>query len=278
MKVSIVIPNYNSGETLVKNLPLLLETGADEIVIVDDGSTDGAVVSIKYLVFSIKQTTKIKIIENSSNLGFSSTVNKGVKEANGEIVVLLNTDVLPEKDFLKFLLPHFADPKVFSVGCLDKSIENGKTVLRGRGLAKWEKGFYLHSPGEVDRSDTAWVSCGSGAFRKKIWEELGGLDPIYNPFYWEDIDLSYRAQKAGYKTLFETKSIVVHKHEEGAIRNKYSPEEIKTISYRNQFLFAWKNMDSVKLWLTHFFWLPYHLITNHEISFYKGFVRALIKI
>lgn len=275
MKISFVIPNYNSGETLIKNLPLLLGTGADEIIVVDDASNQ----SIDKILNQVQDDElKMKIIKNNKNLGFSSTVNKGVKEAVGDVVVLLNTDVLPEKDFLKSLLGHFIDPKVFAVGCMDKSVENGKIILRGRGLAKWNRGFYMHSRGEVDKTDTAWVSCGSGAFRKKIWEELNGLDPIYNPFYWEDIDLSFRAQKAGYKIFFEPKSVVIHEHQEGAIKNKYSAEEIKAISYRNQFLFAWKNMGSVKLWLVHLFYLPYHLIVNHEITFYKGFFLALIKI
>ena len=48
---------------------------------------------------------------------------------------------MPEKDFLKPLMEHFNDESVFAVGCMDKSIENGKTVLRGRGIGKWKKGF-----------------------------------------------------------------------------------------------------------------------------------------
>ena len=276
MKVSIVIPNFNSGNVLTNNLLRLLEVGAEEIVVVDDGSIDDSIEQIKSSKFKVQsESFKLKIIKNDKNLGFSSTVNRGVKEAMGDIVVLLNTDVLPEKDFLKPLIVHFNDPKVFAVGCMDKSIENGKIVLRGRGLGEWKRGFYMHRRGEVDKTDTDWVSCGSGAFRKIIWDKLNGLDETYNPFYWEDIDLSYRARKTGYKILFEPKSVVVHKHEEGAIKQKYSTEQIKTISYRNQFLFAWKNMNSWRLWLNHFLWLPYYLFTNRELFFYKGLIAAL---
>ena len=82
---------------------------------------------------------KIKVLLSEKNLGFSPTVNKGVKAASGEIIILLNTDIYPEKGFLKPLLAHFKDEKVFAVGCLDKSIEGEKTVLRGRGLGTVEK-------------------------------------------------------------------------------------------------------------------------------------------
>ena len=110
------------------------------------------------------------------------------------LYILFNTDVYPDKDFLTPLLSHFKDEKVFAVGCMDKSIEGKDVVLRGRGIGVWKRGFLVHEKGEIEKSDTLWVSGGSGAFRKSIWDKLGGLNELYNPFYWEDIDLSYRAQ------------------------------------------------------------------------------------
>ena len=191
---------------------------------------------------------------------------------------MLNTDVVPEKDFLKPLMEHFNDESVFAVGCMDKSIENGKTVLRGRGIGKWKKGFLVHKRGEINKTNTLWVGGGSGAFRKLIWDKLGGLNQIYNPFYWEDIDLSYRALKSGYKVLFEPKSIVYHEHEKGAIRKKFSPFKIKTIAYRNQFIFVWENATDISLQFLHVF--GYHIIFKAlirlDMPFFIGFLRALI--
>jgi hypothetical protein len=80
---------------------------------------------------------------------------------------------------------------------MDKSMEGDKVVLRGRGIGRWEKGFYIHKRGEIDKVDTAWVSGGSGAFRRLMWNTLGGMDPIYNPFYWEDIDPEIKANFSG---------------------------------------------------------------------------------
>lgn len=277
MDLSVVIPNYNGEKLLEKNLSKLLEVlsaykeGKTEIIVADDRSTDG---SIEYL-----KKFDVRIFINEKNLGFSSTVNKGVKEAKGEVIILLNTDVIPEKGFLEPLLEHFKDENVFAVGCLDKSIEKDKIVFRGRGLGKWEKGFLVHRRGEVDKTDTLWVSGGSGAFRKKIWEKLGGFNELYNPFYWEDIDLSYRALKSGYKILFEPKSVVRHYHEEGVIKNKYSSSQIKTIAYKNQFVFAWENATDYYLQFSHLFWLPYHLakaLSRKDWMFFLGFIKAFI--
>lgn len=276
MDISIIVPNYNGEEILKKNLPKILEAveGA-EVIVIDDASADESLRTLNNF------RPKIKVVKNERNLGFSSTVNKGVKEAKGEVVVLLNTDVVPEKNFLVSLLPHFKNDKVFAVGCMDKSIENNTVVLRGRGVGVWKKGFLMHSRGEVNKANTVWVSGGSGAFRKSIWEKLNGFNTLYDPFYWEDIDLSYRAVKSGYKILFEPRSIVVHEHEKGVIRKKFSSFKIKSIAYRNQFIFVWKNTTDLRLQLIHLFWLPYHFakaVTRADLAFFRGFFGAFIMI
>jgi O-antigen biosynthesis protein len=274
MNISIVIPNYNGEKILEKNLPkVLIAAGDAEIIVVDDASVDKSLEKLETF------GERIKIVKNKKNLGFSSTVNKGVKEANGEVVVLLNTDVIPEKGFLIPLLAHFKDDKVFAVGCMDKSVENNKIVFRGRGVGKWDKGFLIHSRGEVNRASTFWVAGGSGAFKKNIWDKLGGLNSLYDPFYWEDIDLSFRAVKSGYKILFEPKSVVIHEHEKGTIKNIYSDSEVKAIAYRNQFIFVWKNITDLVLELNHLFWLPYHVLSalfRGDAVFIKGLLGAFI--
>jgi O-antigen biosynthesis protein len=274
MAISVVIPNYNGEAILKKNLPKIIEAVGDaEVVVVDDASHDNSL----NVLANFKN--RIKIINNEKNLGFSSTINRGVKAASGEIIVLLNTDVVPEKGFLLPLLSHFKNSNVFAVGCMDKSIEGEKIVLRGRGLGEWKRGFLVHSRGEIDKTDTLWVSGGSGAFRKSIWDKLGGFNPLYGPFYWEDIDLSYRALKSGYKIIFEPKSIVIHEHEKGAIKDAYSGFKIKTISYRNQFIFVWKNITDFSMRLSHIFWLPYHILSaifRGDLAFIKGILSAFV--
>lgn len=287
MNLSIVIPNYNGEQILGKNLVKVLSAiegysmGSVELIIVDDASSDSSIKIIEDFIDKNQKNSKvdIKLLKSTKNKneGFSSNVNKGVAASSGGIVVLLNSDVIPNKNFVNPLIKHFEDEKVFAVGCMDESLENGMIILRGRGVGKWDKGLLVHSAGDLSKTDTLWVSGGSGAFRRSIWDKLGGLDEIYNPFYWEDIDLSYRALKSGYITLFEKSSVVRHEHDEGIIKKKYQPARIKRIVYRNQFIFAWKNSDFGTL-ISHLFWLPYHLLTaifSKDFSLISGFILAL---
>lgn len=290
MNISIIIPNYNGEKILPKHLPAVHEAvknytkGSVEIIIADDPSTDNSGEIIKTFLSSITEkhiVGKTIANKNKKESGFSKNVNRGVTLATGDLLILLNSDVSPHKDFLEPLLVHFEDEKVFAVACMDESIESGRTILRGRGVATWKRGFLIHDAGKLDKTDTLWVSGGSGAFRKKLWDTLGGLDPIFNPFYWEDIDLSYRALKSGYKTYFEKKSVVVHEHEEGTIKKKFKPNAVRKIVYRNQFTFVWKNITDRKLLLSHIAWLPYHCVkalSRKDWIFFHGLFLAFIRI
>lgn len=290
MNLSIVIPNYNGQDLLKKNLPKVIEAinvyknGKKEIIITDDCSTDNSINVLYELKSKMKSSYPdiiFKLIENDKNLGFSSNINRGVKNTKGDILILLNTDVIPQKDFLEPLLKHFSDPNIFAVGCMDESVEGDKITLRGRGVGFWKRGFLMHSRGGVDKTSTLWVNGGSGAFRKNIWDKLGGFNSLYNPFYWEDIDLSYRALKSGYKILFEPKSIVIHEHEKGVIKKKFSSLQVKSIAYKNQFIFVWKNATDLDLQFLHLFWLPYYFVKaflGRDLAFFKGFFSAFIRL
>ncbi|HLD24514.1 MAG TPA: glycosyltransferase family 2 protein [Patescibacteria group bacterium] len=276
LSVSVVIPNWNGKYLLEKNLPAVLAAAPKaQIIVADDASEDGSVEFLK------KIYPKIIVVENEKQQGFAGNVNSGVVKATGDIIVLLNTDVRPEKGFLEPLLARFSEPKVAAVGCLEKSHEGEKIVLRGRGVARWEKGYYIHSRGEVDSEDTAWVAGGSAAFRRSVWNELGGMDTRFNPFYWEDIDLSYRIQKAGYKIFFEKKSVVHHYHEEGKIKSIYSSRDVKLIAYRNQFLFHWKHIPNARIWIAHCIWTPVRLVQaaiKGDWLMLQGLFLAIIRI
>lgn len=286
MKIQIIIPNYNGFELIEKNLPIVIRAAQKEknisITIVDDGSRVEEQKKLDELVNIINQKSKvpIKLMLFQENKGFSSNVDRAALVSSSDILILLNTDVAPRENFIEPLLSHFKDEKIFGVGCMDESIEN-KTVLRGRGLGEWKRGFLIHRKGEIDKTNTLWVSGGSSAFSTRIFQELNGLDSLYDPFYWEDIDLSYRAQKAGYTILFEPKSIVVHVHKRGSIKKHYKDSVIKAYATRNQFTFVWKNITDKNLLVSHIIWLPYYLtraIFKGDKIFLKGFFLALIRL
>lgn len=287
MKTEIIIPNYNGFDLIFDNLPKIVKIVEKNInltiTIVDDGSTPEEQDKLSVFINQFKKNTiiPIRLLLNQKNVGFSSNVNRAALISNSDILVLFNTDVVPEKDFLRPLLSHFSDPEVFGVACMDKSIEGDKTVLRGRGLARWHKGFLEHRKGEVDKSNTFWISGGSSAVRSDLFKKLGGFDALYNPFYWEDIDLSYRAQKAGYKIIFEKDSVVIHMHRKGSIKKHYKDNIILAYAMRNQFTFVWKNITDVNLLVSHIIYLPKYLLSaviRRDVIFLKGFCLAFLRL
>ena len=280
MKVSLVITNWNGADILKKNLPkVIAAVGEAEVIIVDDASTDNSADVVLNLA---EKNANLRLVKKEKNEGFSSTTNAGVEAASGEIVVLLNSDVVPHKDFLKNLLPHFSDPEVFAVGTKDLSHErNGNTVARGRGVGAFKRGYVMHRPGKIISGFTLWANGGSCAVNKSIWRNLGGLNTIYDPAYGEDWDLGYRAWKAGYKILFEPKSIVDHFHEEGSMKKRYSTFYRRAIAFRNQNLFMIVNISDRMFLAEYLLFLPYHLgykaLRRLDFSFWYGFFLFLLK-
>ena len=253
--VSIVIPNFNGEDLLRKNLPKVLAASQNpknavaEIIVVDDCSQDDSVKLLK------KDFPSVRVIRHRVNRGFSAAVNTGVRSARSALVCLLNTDVLPSKDFLVKVLKHFGDQKVFAVSLS----EEGYSWAKGF----FQEGFVEHEPGPRTKRAhfTFWVSGGSGVFRRSYWLKLKGMDEeLFSPFYWEDVDLSYRAAKRGWKLLWEPDSLVKHKHQ-GTI-GKWPKKKRQRIEERNQLIFIWKNITSPNLFKKHLTGLAKRLIRH----------------
>lgn len=285
MKIEIIIPTYNNSLLVDANFSKILKSIGFEknisITIVDDGSGADEQLKLKKIVEREQKGSKtpLNLMLFEKNVGFASNVNRAMLKSNSDIVILLNSDVIPEKDFIKPLLPHFQNELVFGVGMLDKSVEGDRVILRGRGVTYWKKGMYLHKRGEIGISQTSWVSGGSCALRTSVVKEVNGFSKLYNPFYWEDLDLSYVARKIGYKIIFEEKSVVTHLHDKGAIKSNYKKGRVTQIAFRNQLIFIWKNITDLDLILSHTVYLPLHLLQallRLDLNFIVGFVLAVL--
>lgn len=266
IKLSVIITNWNGKELLKKNLPAVINACRSwaktdwEIIVVDDASTDDSVAFVK------EKYPQLKIVVHQKRRFFAALCNTGVENAKGEIIILLNNDVSPEVGFLEPLLTHFANPEVFAVGCKERDIRDEKTFYSGRGIMRFKRGLVVHwRARSQDEKTTFWVTGGSGAFSREKWLDLGGMDVLFRPAYEEDRDLSYRAMKHGWQVLFEPKSVVDHHHETTNIK-AFGPRKIQIISFKNQFLFVWKNITDKGYLLAHLFWLPYHLVFTNRRS------------
>jgi len=271
--VSIIIPNYNGQKLLARYLPKVIEAAkGHEVIVVDDASPNN---DVEYLH---KNFPKVKVVALKTNHRFAAACNAGVAEASGEIIVLLNSDVEPTLDFLVPLIKPFNDKKVFAVGCAEINPFEGKTKVNGRAGGAYKRGLIVHWRCEDQtKTSTLWVSGGSGAFRKSIWQELGGMDALFKPAYEEDRDICYRAMKRGYHVLFCPESLVYHNHE---TTNKVAlgVDQMKVASFKNHLLLVWKNITDPWLLAQHLLWLPYHLLLTTIRSrgyFLLGFKAAI---
>jgi GT2 family glycosyltransferase len=242
-EITIIIPSWNGKHLLKKNLPKVISTSKNpknkikQIIVVDDYSTDD---TVSFLEKNYKE--EIRLIKHTKNRGFSSAINTGVKMASTPLVCLLNQDVSPTSNFLFNIPNHFKDNKVFAVSLHEKGY--------GPATGSFKEG-YIHHFGAKESSkvqNSLWASGGSAVFRRKIWLKLKGFDEtLLNPFYWEDLDICYRAQKRGYLVYWEPNSYVFHNHESVINPSNFKRKFLEIIKERNELLVIWKNITSRRL-------------------------------
>lgn len=274
MNISVVIPNYNGRDLLEKHMPSVVSAleKDDEILVVDDASTDDSIIYLN------KNFPRVNIVKNVENKRYADTCNNGIEQAKNEFVLLLNNDVSPNTEVKKNLLPHFNKADVFAVGCLECSPSGQKS---GKSIGNFSRGIFAHSrASNLQFGTTMWATGGSMMVRKSYWQAIGGMDNLYRPAYYEDIDLSYRAWKHGWLVLFEPKAFVKHEHE-STNASVFGIEGVDVMSYKNLFLFLWKNITDSHIFFSHVLWLPYHLIVGGWRSqgrLIAGFIQALLQM
>jgi GT2 family glycosyltransferase len=265
IRVSMVIPNWNGAPLLFKNLPKAILAKKNpknkivEIVVVDDGSTDNSVD-----IINKNFSTDVKLVRHSTNRSFPVAVNTGVRFALGTHVCLLNTDVVPSENFLANSVKLLEDPRVFGVTLHEAGY--------GPAIGYFD-GYLRHSNGpEADMVvETLWISGGSGVFSKRIWKELKGMDAsLMNPFYWEDVDLGYRAHKRGYKLLWDPKAHVVHDHESVINLSNFRRRYLNLVKERNELLFIWKNITSENFFKKH------KIALFNRVKRHPGYLRVVM--
>lgn len=249
-KVYVVIPNWNGADRIRGCLDSLVSQSLEhQVIVVDNGSEDSSVEIIE------KDYSGAHLIKHKRNLGFAGGVNAGIKHAidqGAKYVALLNNDAVAEKTWLKHLV-EFLDQNPKAGIATSKICDDKKTHLDSTGDQYTNWGLpYPRGRGEPfgNKYDSeTWVfgaSGGASIYRTKTLEKVGLFDEDFFAYY-EDIDLSFRAQLAGWKVGYVPGAIVYH--EIGAtsstIKGFATYQTIKNLPW----LF-WKNVPAGRIFIT----------------------------
>lgn len=255
MKVSVVTPNYNGVKFLNNYFETLLIQSRfiEEIVIIDNASTDGSVEFIEEFIKSQNYPIDIVLIKNEDNLGFAPAVNQGIKAAKSEYIYSINNDVELEWNTLEEIIK-----------AMDESIELGenpfsiqskmiqhynRNLIDDAGdeytILAWTNKIGDGQPAErYNEKREIFSSCaGAALYRKSLLDEIGLFDENFFA-YVEDIDLSYRAQICGYKNFLCPNSIVYH-YGSATSGSRYNEFKIRLAARNNVFL-IYKNFPIIQ--------------------------------
>lgn len=252
-EVSIIIVNYNTKDitrACLDSLKKWSEGGRWEIIMVDNGSTDGSLDMLGKLKKEDPFFAEMKLILNKSNLGFAKANNKGIKAAKGKYILLLNSDTEIRQDSIQTML-RFMDGHLkagastckleLTNGSMDPACHRGfptpwASLMYLIGLEKlFPKlplfaGYHL---GYKNMTIPHQVDCISGAFflaRRAAIDHVGLLDEDYF-FYAEDIDWAYRFKEKDWEIWFNPEATVLHKKKQSGRANLLRSRQVKTEIY-----------------------------------------------
>jgi len=216
-RVSVIIANYNGKDFLCRCLDSVFKNSYDnyEVIVVDNGSTDGTVSSLREKFR--ENAGKIKYVELERNVGPAKARNDGAKIARGEYLAFLDNDTQVDTHWMGEALKIFeGDREVGSIQCkLLLAKERDRYDYAGEYLG--QNGFLLQrarhgeiDKGQYDQQVELLAAKSAGAFiRKDVFDKAGGCDDDYF-IYMEETDLGWRSWLAGYKTVFCPASVVYH--------------------------------------------------------------------
>jgi GT2 family glycosyltransferase len=196
--ISIILPAYNAGRHLTASLAAIdkLDPPPQEVIVVDDGSTDGSLEAAASRGYTVLSTHGRK--------GPAEARNIGAQAAKGEILFFLDSDVCPPPDALERVSAALADPDVAAViGSYDADPAEPDFLSQYRNLMH----CFVHQTGETEAS-TFWSGC--GAIRRSVFLEMSGFDVSYKRPAIEDIELGYRLKNAGHRIVLDRELVVKH--------------------------------------------------------------------
>jgi len=195
--ISIIIPAYNAAQTLPACLAALQSQTQPpgEIIVVDDGSQDQTA--------QVARAYGAQLLEQPHQ-GPAAARNLGIRQARGDIVLLTDADCEPVPTWVAEMMRPFADPRVVGVKGSYRTHQQER-VARLAQCEFEERYDRLEQLATIDFIDTY-----AAAFRIAVLRERGGFDPAFP--HNEDVELSYRLARAGYRLMFNRQAVVYHRH------------------------------------------------------------------
>lgn len=221
-QVSIIIANFNTKDVTLRCIKTIIEKTpiAKEIIIIDNGSSDGSVLEFKKLKVDSKNTS-IVIVQNVKNLGFAKAVNQGIKRASSEYILLLNSDVFVQGSAISKML-NFAQ-KTNDCGVVGGKLilGNGNTqdsvmcfpTLIGAIKEYWFgiKGSYLFGFPPLKTQKVDAVVGAAFLITPEALKKVGLMNENYF-MYFEDLDYCQRTNKMNLATYYYPEAVFVHLH------------------------------------------------------------------
>lgn len=241
--VSVVLVNFRGADDTIEAIRhlQLLDWPEDriEIVVVENASGDDSAERIR------AAAPDALVVESSENRGFAGGCNLGVAKSSGEVVAFLNNDARPDPRWITAAMEAFeGSPRVGAVASRVLDWEGTHVDYMGAALTWYGMGYKPHTgepiPSIADPRRDVLFGTGSAMFvRRDVFDELGGFDESFFMFF-EDVDLGWRLNLAGYRFVYEPESLAFHKHH--ASMAAFGPHKETVLLERNALYTLYKNL------------------------------------
>lgn len=248
--VSIILPCYNAEKVVKRCVRNFLGTSYKnfEMILIDDGSKDN---TYKEITDNFGSNPKIKILQNSQNLGIARTKNKGIRAAKGKYIAVLETDMEVEPDWLTHIVESMEkDPSVGGVQAKELDLEN-RNLIQMAGLLFIPHTFWVINVGlskrkeEFNKEMIVGIGTGGCVVRKDILEKINYYDEKM-AYGQGDADSNWGIWMLGYKTMMQPKSIIYHDTGKPANERKVSTLKVELNFHKTPRVFL-KNYESANV-------------------------------
>ena len=235
--VSVVTVTWNGKSHLQTLLPTLAATGCGEILVVDNGSSDGSQALVR------ESFPAIHLIQNETNQGFAHPCNQAAETASGRYLAFINNDMKAHPDWLRKALPLLGGPTVCAASRIlnwsGEQIDFNGSSLQYLGYASQRDIGRLVE--EVSQDGEILFPCGGAMLiDREVFLEVGGFDPDYFALF-EDVDLGWRLWVMGYRVAFAADSVTYHRGH-STLKTK-TLAKVRYLMHRNALLTILKNYD-----------------------------------